>query len=217
MDGTLIDSMSHHAAAWRRMTLEQGLDIPAEEFYLYEGMTGRATIKMLWEREKGFAPDDSRCDELYALKARYFSEMPKVDVILGAERMLKILMAHGVERVLVTGSKQRSNLDRLDDDFPGAFPHHLRITAADVVNGKPHPEPYLRAMELVGATPSECIVIENAPLGVQAGAASGALTLAAATGPIPVETLTAAGAAHAFPSMEHLADWLGDYLSGSSH
>lgn len=208
MDGTLIDSMRHHARAWYRLSRELGLEAAEEEFYLFEGMTGRATVRLLFNRCKGYAPSDAECDELYERKARYFNELPRVPVIPGAARMLTGLMDAGVVRVLVTGSKQRANLDRLDTDFPGAFPHNLRVTAADVTHGKPHPEPYLKAMAMASVRPEESIVIENAPLGVQAGAASGAFTVAVATGPIPEETLSAAGAVLVFGSMDDLADAL---------
>lgn len=208
MDGTLIDSMRNHARAWQRLGNELGLNTSEDEFFLYEGMTGPDTIRLLFRRDKGYEPADAECDELYERKARYFNELLRVPVIPGAARMLSGLMDAGVARVLVTGSKQRANLDRLDTDFPGAFPHDLRVTASDVTHGKPHPEPYLKAMAMAGVKPVESMVIENAPLGVQAGAASGAFTVAVATGPVPQETLRAAGADLVFPSMEALADAL---------
>lgn len=208
MDGTLIDSMRNHTASWKRLADKLGIQADRDEFYLYEGMTGRATIRLLFRRAKGYEPDDSQCDELYALKASYFNEMPRVPVIPGAKRLLASFMEKGITRVLVTGSRQLSNLDRLDSDFPGAFPHELRITAKDVTRGKPHPEPYLKGMALAGARPCDCVVIENAPLGVESGHASGAFTLAAATGPIPLKALAEAGADLVFPSMEALADAL---------
>lgn len=213
MDGTLIDSMRNHTAAWKRLSDELGLDAARDEFYIYEGMTGRATIRLLFKRAKGYEPTDDECDELYARKARYFNDMPKVPVIPGADRMLREFVDRGITRVLVTGSKQISNLDRLDTDFPGVFPHDLRITASDVSHGKPHPEPYLKGMALAGTLPEESIVIENAPLGVEAGAASGAFVLAVTTGPIPCEAMERAGADLVFPTMDELADALPLILS----
>lgn len=205
MDGTLIDSMRSHAAAWKRMTDREGLSVPQDEFYLYEGMTGRATIQMLWKRDKGYVPTDEEADELYAVKGGYFNEMPKVPVMPGAAQMLRTLMAEGITRVLVTGSKQLSSLNRLDDDFPGAFPHNLRVTATDVAHGKPSPEPYLKAMEMASVKPEQSIVIENAPLGVESGARSGAFVIAVTTGPIPASAMTTAGAHLVFPTMPSLA------------
>lgn len=208
MDGTLIDSMVNHTAAWKRLSDELGLEATRDEFYLYEGMTGRATIRHLFNRAKGFEPTDEECDELYRRKARYFNELPKVAVIQGAAKMLNILIERNITRVLVTGSKQLSNLDRLDVDFPGAFPHDKRITASDVTCGKPHPEPYYKGMALAETTPEESIVIENAPLGVESGRASGAFVLAVTTGPVPLAALAEAGADLVFGSMTELAEAL---------
>ncbi len=205
MDGTLIDSMRNHTAAWKRLSDELGLAADRDEFYLYEGMTGRATIRLLFKRVHGSEPTDAECDELYARKASYFNEMPRVPVIPGAADMLRQLAARDITRVLVTGSRQLSNLDRLDNDFPGAFPHHLRITAADVSQGKPHPEPYLKGMELAGVTPTESIVVENAPLGVESGRAAGAFVVAVTTGPVPARALADAGADLVFSSMEEFS------------
>lgn len=208
MDGTLIDSMRNHSAAWKRLSDELGLDATREEFYSYEGMTGPATIRLLFRRAKGYEPDDATCNELYKRKSGYFNELPRVQVIPGAAEMLRYFMTHGITRVLVTGSKQLSNLNRLDDDFPGAFPHELRITATDVVHGKPHPEPYLKAMAMAHVTPEESIVVENAPLGVESGRASGAFVLGVCTGPVPAAEMAASGAHLVFSSMQELADSL---------
>lgn len=213
MDGTLIDSMKSHTIAWKQLADEVGLTTDRDEFYLYEGMTGRATIKQLFLRDKGFEPTDEECDEMYARKAEYFNRLPRVEVIPGARRMLGILAEHGVTRVLVTGSKQLSSLDRLDDDFPGAFPRELRITAMDVTRGKPDPQPYLRGMELAGVGPRESLVIENAPLGVESGHRAGAFVVAVTTGPIPARAMYDAGADLVFASMEEFADALPNILS----
>ncbi len=104
----------------------------------------------------------------------------------------------------VTGSGQISNLQRLNEDFPGAFADNMRITARDVTHGKPHPEPYLKAMQKAGVEPWQSIVIENAPRGVEAGASSGAFTVAVTTGPIPCGEMWRAGADVVFPSMHAL-------------
>jgi sugar-phosphatase len=47
------------------------------------------------------------------------------------------------------------------------------VTAEDVTNGKPHPEPYLRGAQLLGAKPEDCLVIEDAPAGIQSALAGG--------------------------------------------
>jgi sugar-phosphatase len=47
------------------------------------------------------------------------------------------------------------------------------VTAEDVANGKPHPEPYLKGAELLGMNPAECLVIEDAPAGIRSAHAAG--------------------------------------------
>jgi len=52
------------------------------------------------------------------------------------------------------------------------------ITADDVANGKPHPEPYLKGAEQLGVDPAECLVIEDAPAGIQSAHAGGMKVIA---------------------------------------
>lgn len=209
MDGTLYDSMPNHAKAWLQMVTELGIDdATLDEFFLYEGRTGADTINILFNRAFGrdASPDEAR--ELYRRKTEIFAAMPAVSPMPGAAEMLSFIKSVGMKRVLVTGSGQNTLLNRLDSDYPGAFPPGMRITSRDVTHGKPHPEPFLKAMNIASVTPSECIVIENAPLGVTAGDASGAFTIGVTTGPIPRQSLTDAGAAVVFGSMKECADSL---------
>lgn len=194
MDGVLYDSMPRHAKAWRETMLEEGLDIPQEEFFLYEGMTGPATINLLMEREKGVTLSMDECKTIYARKAERFKAQGEPVPMPGAKEKIAALQKEGLVTVLVTGSAQNTLLDRLDRDYPGVFPPERRVTALDVTNGKPHPEPYLRGLEKAGVEASEAIVIENAPLGVRAGKAAGILTVAWMTGPVPHAAFEAEGA-----------------------
>lgn len=208
MDGVLYDSMKNHTAAWYRMATEMGIECSREEFYLYEGMTGAATIDILFRRAYGHnaTPDEAR--ELYARKARYFTELGEPMMMPDADRMLGILRENGIERILVTGSGQQSILERIDRDYPGIFAENKRITAHNVTHGKPHPEPYLKGMEMAGCNASQCMVIENAPLGVKAGKAAGCFTVAVTTGPIPEQEMTKSGADIVYGSMSRFADAL---------
>ena len=194
MDGVLYDSMPRHCLAWRETMLEEGLDIPAEEFFLYEGMTGPATINLLMQREKGRTLSLEECKAIYARKAARFRAQGEPEPMPGASDKIKKLQEAGIITVLVTGSAQNSLLNRLERDYPGAFPPQRRITALDVTNGKPHPEPYLRGLEKAGVSAEEAVVIENAPLGVRAGKAAGIFTIAWMTGPVPREAFESEGA-----------------------
>ena len=82
------------------------------------------------------------------------------------------------------------------------------ITAFDVVKGKPDPEPYLKAWERSGLSKEQCVVIENAPLGVRSGKAAGLKVYAVNTGVLSNEDLLLAGADNVFDSMQELLAYL---------
>ena len=208
MDGTLYDSMGNHADAWHRLATELGIDSTREEFFMYEGRTGASTLNILFNRAYGRDATPEEIEELYARKALYFTQMPAVKPMPGAMDMLNFFKEVNMRRVLVTGSGQRSLIDRLEQDFPGAFTPEMMVTSRDVKCGKPHPEPFIKAMGMARVRPSQSIAIENAPLGVKSASDAGAFTIAVTTGPIPREELVKAGAAIVFDSMPQCAEML---------
>lgn len=208
MDGVLYDSMPGHAKAWKEMTEEMGMTCDPDEFYLYEGMTGKATIALLIDKYQHRAATAEECKRLYARKTELFASYNQRPLMPGADRMLKALGAFGLDRVLVTGSGQGSLLKALALDYPGVFATGKMVTAADVRHGKPDAEPYLRGMDKAGCHPWQALVVENAPLGVESGHKAGAFVCAVATGPVPMEKLAEAGADLVFESMNGFADML---------
>ncbi len=208
MDGVLYDSMKYHTVAWQRIMSALGVECTREEFYLYEGMTGPATIDLLFRRAFGRGCSSEEARDIYAEKTKVFRQIGFNDPMSGADRMLHELERRALRRVLVTGSSQASLLDNINADYPGAFMPGDRVTALDVKHGKPDPEPYLKGLEIAGVNPEEAIVIENAPLGVRAGKAAGVFTIAVTTGPIPREEFLKEGADLIFPSMPDFADSL---------
>lgn len=207
MDGTLYDSMPNHASAWHQMVTEHGIPCTPEEFFLYEGATGHFTVNLLIQRAYGREATPQEVDEFYQRKAEIFRSKPAPRVMPGARELVNAVRAlpWRPQTILVTGSAQGSLLDKLDSDFPGAFPAERRVTALNVERGKPYPDPFLKGAALAGVAPEECVVIENAPLGVTAADRAGCFTVAVATGPIPHEKLAQAGADLIYPSMPDCA------------
>lgn len=203
MDGTLYDSMGGHADAWHAMMSAHGISCTRDEFFLYEGMTGRATIDHIFMRELGRKAGEDEAKELYAEKTAHFKTHGKREKIAGAGGVISRLLQAEVECVLVTGSAQASLLDKVAGDFPGAF--QKKVTATDVKRGKPDPEPYLAGLRIAGVKAADAIVLENAPLGVESGRRAGIFTIAVLTGPIPEEEFVKAGANIIFPDMKTCA------------
>lgn len=194
MDGVLYDSMPNHAKAWSTAVTEFGLSMSPHEAYLHEGRTGHGTINILAQRHWGRNATTEEMERIYAAKSALFNTCPEPLPMPGAAQLLQSIRSLGLTIVLVTGSAQHSLLTRLAHDFPGIFSAERMVTAFDVKHGKPHPEPYLMGLEKAGVSASEAIVIENAPLGVEAAHAAGIYTIAVNTGPLSPKVLLDAGA-----------------------
>lgn len=206
MDGVLFDSMPLHARCWSQICSDFGLHMSAEEAYLHEGRTGEATINILARRQWGREATAREVQEIYAGKCRLFNACEEAPKMPGAESLLSQVKAAGLTIVVVTGSGQQSLLERLHKHFAGFFQAELIVSSADVRRGKPDPEPYLMGLRKAGVRPWEAVVVENAPLGVQAAVGAKAFTIAVNTGPLPENSLLEAGADMLFPSMQALSD-----------
>ena len=183
-----------------------GYDLPEQEAYMHEGRTGASTINIVSRRQRGVEESEERIQEIYRVKSQFFNEYPPAEPMPGALELLRKLQAQGLKILIVTGSGQASLLDRLNHHFPGVFCRELMVTAFDVQRGKPDPEPYLMGLQKGGLRAEECVVVENAPLGVRAAKAAGIFTIAVNTGPLPDEALINEGADLLLPSMQTLCD-----------
>ena len=208
-DGVLFDSMPFHAKAWEKAMAENELPFTAEQTYRNEGRTGASVVTEAYRLVHGIDAPQEVIEAVYAAKSAYFNRLTGgklPNLIPGIREVLDYLHKKGVQCWVVTGSGQRSLLDNLQITFPGIFTGI--ITAFDVKNGKPDPEPYLKAWERSGFNKSECYVVENAPLGVRAGKAAGLFTIAVNTGILPDSALEAEKADKVFPNMNALLEWL---------
>lgn len=206
MDGVLFNSMPSHAKSWHRVMKKFGYNLSEQEAYMHEGRTGSSTINIVSNRERGHDATQEEIETIYKAKTVEFNSFPKSERMPGALEVLTQISTQGLIPMVVTGSGQKSLLDRLNKNFPDIFKEELMVTAYDVKHGKPHPEPYLMALEKAGIKANEAVVIENAPLGVQAGVAAGIFTIAVNTGPLDDNILLDEGANLLFPSMNSFAE-----------
>lgn len=206
MDGVLFNSMPFHAISWCKAAKEYGLELSEPQVYMNEGRTGASTINELTMKTFGRAATEEEMEKIYARKSEIFNSCGVADPMPGAAQLLNAIKEQGLKIVLVTGSGQKSLLDKLNRCFPGIFSPENMVTAFDVKFGKPNPEPYLIGLKKAGVQANEAVVVENAPLGVRAGVAAGIFTIAVNTGPLPDEVLSGEGANVVFPSMQYFAD-----------
>ncbi len=206
MDGTLFDSMPHHAQAWEEVARRHGLTFTPQECYREEGRTGVDILAEIFRREQekghhteidnlGSEERQRHIRTVYQEKSDRFHQLGPVLPIEGAYEILLYLQSmSGTQIWIVTGSAQQTLFDQLSTAFPGIFTRDRMITALDVKHGKPSPEPYLTAWQRTRLPKSECCVVENAPLGVRSAKAAGLYTYVVNTGSMPEDIFVREGA-----------------------
>jgi pyridoxal phosphate enzyme (YggS family) len=206
-DGVLYNSMPYHAEAWAWAMTKHGLPYTAIECYRNEGRTSTGVIQEHHQQMFGTDATPELIEAIYKDKTEYFTRQTGgfPGIIPHVDDVIRYLRANGIQCWVVTGSGQRNLIDALNDTFDNAFTGI--ISSFDVKHGKPDPEPYLKAWERSGFAKDECLVIENAPLGVRAGKAAGLRTIAVNTGILPDSDLAAEGADLVLPNMEALLHW----------
>ena len=206
MDGVLYNSMPFHAKAWAETMQAEGIECETREFYAHEGRTGKGTINIYFNRHKGREATEEEIQHIYSEKARRFVDSGEALPMQNSQTVMQKIKESGKIVVLVTGSGQKSLLEKLSHDYPGIFTSETMVTAYDVVKGKPNPEPYLMGLKKAGVERDKAIVLENAPLGVEAGRAAGIFTIAVNTGPLSEEELYHAGADIVYPNIATFAN-----------
>ncbi len=208
MDGVLFDSMPLHARAWVMAFQHVGMAFSEMDVYRNEGSRGSDTVQYAFRRETGHECSKEEETRIYQYKSRQYESFPEPEPMMGAIDVVRTLKEHGVNMTVVTGSGEKTTIDRLMRLFDGCFKREKLVTAMDVKIGKPHPEPYLKGLEKLGTEKSQTIVVENAPLGIQAGVAAGMFTIGVNTGPLDPSELMTAGANLVLNSMDELNQWL---------
>jgi HAD superfamily hydrolase (TIGR01509 family) len=174
LDGTLVDSEPVHLAAFTDVLAEMGVAAPPD---FHQMMFGRALPDVCALSIQRFGLN-ATVAELSALQLRAFAARSE-ELAPRAEGLFVFTRqrARGVRQAIVSNSDRvivNVSLRALELDTPAL----VSVTRNDVLRGKPDPEPFLRAAYLLGATPRECVVIEDSPVGVAGGVAAGMWVIA---------------------------------------
>jgi mannitol-1-/sugar-/sorbitol-6-phosphatase len=181
MDGVLVDSTPAVARVWTAWANRFGLE-PAEVVRQAHGRPSIATIRELLPSADHLAEDQ-------AIEKAEIADVEDIIALPGAKGLLDGLPPNRF--AVVTSATHPLAVVRLTA-AGFAIPQHL-VTASDIRYGKPHPEPYLCGAQAVGLPPADCVVIEDAPAGIQSGKAAGSRVLALRT-TVPDSALYSAGA-----------------------
>jgi len=179
LDGVLVDSTVSVERAWHLWAQRHALDVTAV-LALAHGRRSVETIRLV-------APHLSAEREAQVLDLSQAMDTSADRAVKGAAELLASLPAE--HWAVVTSGPLVLATARLH--AVGLPLPRVLVTADDVSMGKPHPEGYLKAAQLLRVAPEECIVFEDAPTGIAAGLAAGMMVIAVATTYGPTELATA--------------------------
>jgi len=178
MDGVIVDSMPYHFIAWYEALKPFGIRVSCFEVYSKEGERWDKSLKSFLIRAK-IKPGRALLKRVFMRREKIFKKYFKRFIFKGVEKFLTCLKEKGYLLGLVTGTPSQEIKRILPKRIAGLFDS---IIAGDKVrNGKPHAEPYLKAAYALKLRPSQCIVIENAPLGIESARRAGMFCVAITT------------------------------------
>ena len=161
LDGVLVDSTGSVDRQWRAWAREQGID----EQKVIDVAHGVRTIEVI----RRVAPHMDAETEVLRLEQQEADDHDGVSLMPGAIELVGSI-PEGQWGVVTSGTRLLASA-RLQ--WAGLPLPRVLVTAEDVTHGKPDPEPYLRGAQLLGAKPEDCLVIEDAPAGIQSAQAGG--------------------------------------------
>lgn len=191
MDGVVLNSSWSHARAWRKVAGPIAPAISAGYFLTREGARDFEIAAGIARLGRGaLAP--RQVGELAKRKALVFERefARRVSPVRGTIRILRDLSGKQMRIALVTGAPRRTVERALKARGLWTF-FKVVVTGDDVETGKPSPAPYLKAVRMLRLDVEDCIVVENAPLGIMAALRCGIRCVAVVTS-LPVVQLQAA-------------------------
>jgi HAD superfamily hydrolase (TIGR01509 family) len=169
MDGVLVDTAPFHYQAWRELFAGEGKELAEEEFHATFGLRNDDILRA----NLGDLPQE-RLRELGRKKEELFRTAirGRVEPLAGAVSLVRSLQGVGVREAVVS-SAPRQNVETLIDGLGLSECFEALVGEEDAERGKPDPQGYLVAAERLGERPEDCVVIEDAPGGVEAAKRAG--------------------------------------------
>jgi len=190
MDGVLVDSGPAHAASWRTVARQHGIEISDEQFRRTFGRPSRDIIRIIW------GPDvtDEEIRTYDQQKEAAYRDLIRGNVPLApaARDTLAALRDAGYLLAVATSGPQ-ANVELVLRETGLTPLLNTVVTGFDVRRGKPAPDCFLLAAERIDTPAKRCVVVEDAPVGIEAARAAG-MRCIGLRGTHPPQRLAASGA-----------------------
>lgn len=211
MDGTMIDSMKHHARSWEVFARHHGLDIGIDDLMARTtGRTGAECMRELFQRDIGAEEAQS----LVAQKEGIYRELfgPVFAEVGGFSAFSARAHALGL-RVGVGTAGDRHNIAFAMGHLALQPAPHAVVGGDEGLRGKPEPDIFLEAARRLGVTPDACVVFEDAPFGIEAARRAGMRAVAVCTSHRPEQL----AGPHVLAHIERYDDLSHDNFWGMIH
>jgi len=171
MDGVLVDSAEYHYAAWREALAREGVDLSYDAFRATFGRRNDTILRYL------LGPDlpDSEVARIGDLKESLYRELVQtrgITPLSGVLDWLARLRDQGWRQAIASAAP-RANVDAIVRALGIAHYFGAITSSEDVTRGKPDPQVYLIAAQRLGVPPARCVVVEDAPAGVEGARRAG--------------------------------------------
>jgi beta-phosphoglucomutase len=178
LDGVLVDTGLFHKQSWYDLAEREGFQMTDRIFYATFGMQNYQIIPML---VGGELPSEE-IDRMSDWKERRYRELiaGKLQLLPGVKMLIDDLKNNGFLLAVGT-SAPKENLDFMLDNTSLHNSFDACVTGEEVANGKPAPETFLKAAQKLAVAASDCVVVEDAVHGVQAGKAARMVVVAVTT------------------------------------
>lgn len=179
LDGTLIDNNSYHRQTWEKYLQKIGKKISEEEFNAnMNGRTNEDAIKYIFGKEISSEDSLKHTLEKEALYREIYK--PFIKPVPGLIDFLEILKSKNIPMAIATSGIQ-PNIDFMFENIPIKQYFDLVVNSSHIKKGKPDPEIYLKVASLLNVSPKNCLVFEDAAVGIKSAKAAGMKVIAVAT------------------------------------
>ncbi|GBR77274.1 phosphatase YcjU, partial [Candidatus Termititenax persephonae] len=164
MDGVIVDSMPYHFFAWYEALKRYGITVSTQDIYEHEGEKWETTLRH-YLAPSGLPVNPPLLKKIFAYRQKLFRRIFRRHLLPGIPELLRELKALEYQLGLVSGTPSYDMPRLISKPVLKLF--DCTLGGDMVAHSKPHPEPYLAAAAKLSKKPAECLVIENAPLGIR--------------------------------------------------
>lgn len=171
LDGTLIDNNAYHLQSWIKYLKNKNREISEEEYKAnVNGRTNKDVIEYIYQRKMEDAEAMVYAHEKEAIYRELYQ--PHITPVAGLLPLLQKLKDLRISMAIATSGIQ-VNIDFMFDNIPMREYFDVIVNSAHISKGKPDPEIYIKTAELLNVAPENCLVFEDAVVGINSAKAAG--------------------------------------------